>query len=78
MVTLEGLGGQSYTFDIHTPDESAARGLRMDASAGALATIRGTTAGGVGRGVDVTFPVAVPNADGYTTATLTFTRGARP
>jgi glycogen debranching enzyme len=77
-VTLEGLAGQHYTFNVRAPDESAARGLRVDTSAGAAATIRAGTASGVDRGVDVTFPASAPNADGYTTVTLTFTRGARP
>jgi hypothetical protein len=77
VVSLEGLSGQTYTFDVRTPDEPSARSL--DAAAGGGGAVKLLPAAGQARrAVDVTFPPSGANADGYTAATVTFTRSARP
>jgi glycogen debranching enzyme len=78
-VTLEGLSGRQYVFEVRTPDEGAARALEANASSGGsakLPTMTGT--GRARRTVEVTFPSSGANADGYTTTTVTFTRSAKP
>jgi hypothetical protein len=75
VVALEGLSGQAYRFVIHAPDDANARSLRAESTAGSASL---GAASGRGRAVDVTFPATGANADGYTTATVTFTRTVRP
>jgi hypothetical protein len=75
VVALEGLSGQRYRFAIEAPDDASARSLRAESSAG-TATLEPTAAGRE-RTVEVTFPADGANADGYTMATVTFTRTVR-
>ena len=77
IVALEGLSGRQYLFDVHTPDEAFARALDANASAGGSARLS-PAADGAQRTVEVTFPSSGANADGYTTASVTFTRSAKP
>jgi hypothetical protein len=76
-VTLEGLSGQEYAFEVRTPDETSARALEAATSAGGLAKLS-PASGRAQRTVEVTFPSSGANADGYTTAIVTFTRSAKP
>ena len=78
VVSLEGLAGQRYVFSVRAPDEPAARSLRAGASGGGSSTLAPPANGARERTVDVRFPSVGPNADGYTTMTVTFSRGARP
>ena len=78
VVSLEGLARESYVFRVRTPDEGSARSLAVRASDGSRATIAAMPASGAERSVEITFPAAGANADGYTTATLTFDRVSRP
>ena len=77
VVTLEGLSGQQYRFEVCTPDEASARALDASVNRGAAVTLSPAT-GRARRPVAVTFPSSGANADGYTTATVTFTRPAKP
>ena len=77
VVALEGLSGQRYAFKVRAPDDATARALAASASAGATVALASTTTGGE-RILEVTFPTAGANPDGYTMATVTFTRAARP
>jgi hypothetical protein len=76
-VALEGLSGQQYVFEVRTPDEASARALEAATSVGSSARLSLVT-GRAQRMVQVTFPSSGANADGYTTATVTFTRSAKP
>jgi hypothetical protein len=76
-VSLEGLSGQAYTFDVRTPDEASARTLDATASTGASVKLAAATPG-ARRTLEVTFPPSAATADGYTTATVTFTRSSKP
>jgi hypothetical protein len=78
VVSLEGLARQRYVFRVRTPDEGSARSLAVRTSDGSRATIAATAASGAERSVEITFPATGANADGYTTATLTFDRMSRP
>jgi hypothetical protein len=77
ILSLEGLGGQQYSFVVHAPDEATARSLSAAASNGASATLA-ATASGADRSVTITFPTTGTNADGYSMTTVTFARGTRP
>jgi hypothetical protein len=77
VVTLEGLSGQRYGFEVRAPDETSARALDATVSAGGSSKLSPVT-GRARRMVEVTFPSSGANADGYTTGTLTFTRSAKP
>ena len=78
VVALEGLAGQRYSFRVRAPDESTAVALTVESSDGAQAAIAPLRATGRERTVAVTFPTTGANADGYSTAALTFERAARP
>ena len=75
VVSLEGLAGRTYAFRVMAPGVTAARTLAASASTGATVT----AAGGAGaeRVVEVTFPMAGADADGYTAAVVTMS-GRRP
>jgi hypothetical protein len=75
VVALEGLSGQRYWFAIEAPDDASARSLRGESSAG-TAALEPASAGRK-RTVEITFPTDGANADGYTMATVTFTRTMR-
>ena len=77
VVALEGLSGQQYVFEVRAPDEAFARALGATVSAGGSAKLSPVT-GRAQRTVEVTFPSSGANADGYTTATVTSTRSAKP
>jgi glycogen debranching enzyme len=77
VVALEGLGGQQYSFVVHTPDDATARSLSAAASNGASATLF-AGGSGVDRRITITFPTTGTNADGYSMTTVTFARGTRP
>ena len=68
-VAVEGLAGDTYTFEVVAPSDADARLLAVRATAGEAAL--GPADGGRRREVRVTFPSAEPNADGYTRATIT-------
>jgi len=78
VVTIEGLAGRRYRFGIRPPDDSVARSLQVAAGSGAATILGAANTSRMSRMIDVTFPTAGSNADGYTTTTLTFTRGSRP
>lgn len=78
VVAIEGLRGQRYSFRVRAPDESTALALAVESSDGTTAAIAPMRATGTERTVDVTFPSTGANADGYSTATLTFERAPRP
>ena len=71
-VQLEGLAGRAYTFRIGAPSAEIARRLTAHVSAGATATLDLRQANGTSRLVTIIFPVAGANADGYSSATVTF------
>ncbi len=77
VVSLEGLAGHTYAFRIGTPNPMAARELVAEVGGGAAIRARPWTAGAE-RTVDVTFPAAGANADGYTAATVTVRAQGRP
>ena len=74
-VQLEGLAGRAYTFRIGAPSAEIARRLTANVSAGATATLDLRQANGTSRLVTIIFPVAGANADGYSSATATFSSG---
>jgi len=76
VVALEGLSGQRYTFEVLAPDEATARTLDATVSAGGSLKLSPTTER-THRTVEVTFPESGANADGYTTATVTFSHSAK-
>jgi hypothetical protein len=78
VVALEGRAGQRYAFRVRAPDESTAAALAVESGDGAKATIAPMRAPGTERVLEVTFPATGANADGYSTATLTFERASRP
>lgn len=69
---LEGREGRSYRFRLHAPDPGSARGLVARVGMGGRVE-PGRAAGHI-RWVDVTFPAAGGNADGYVAMTLTIGR----
>ncbi|OYV66707.1 MAG: hypothetical protein B7Z72_10870 [Gemmatimonadetes bacterium 21-71-4] len=75
VVSLEGLAGRTYGFRVMAPGVTAARTLAASASAGATVTTAGVA--GAGRMIEVTFPIAGADADGYTAAVVTIS-GRRP
>jgi len=77
VLSLEGLGGQQYSFVVHTPDDPTARSLSAAASNGGSATLA-AAASGIDRSITITFPPTGTNADGYSMTTVTFARGTRP
>jgi len=76
-VALEGLSGERYTFEVRAPDEATTRALDATVSTGGSVRLLPAT-GQAHRTVEVTFPASGGDADGYTTATVTFTRFAKP
>jgi hypothetical protein len=72
-VTLEGLAGQTYRFQLRVPNADPGAALTAAVDVGSVVVL---TAGGAvdDRRVDVTFPAAHPNADGFATVTVAFAR----
>jgi hypothetical protein len=77
VVSLEGLTGARYRFRLRAPEE-ASRALAARASVGATVTLAPSVAGSTERTVEITFPTAGANPDGYTSAMVTFGRAAPP
>ena len=74
-VSMEGLSGRSYTFDVMAPSDDAARALAAASSAGS-AELEPARAGSH-RELRVTFPGAGANSDGYTRVTVVLSRRGR-
>ena len=71
VVALEGLAGRTYRFRLRTPGSS----VNVTAGGGGAAVIGAATTPGQPREVDISFPRAVANGDGYTALTVSFTSG---
>jgi hypothetical protein len=77
VIGLEGLSGQHYTFAVRAPDEAMAAALQATVAASASVQL-GPKKPGMLRTVEVIFPSAGANADGYTKTTLTLTGAPKP
>jgi hypothetical protein len=71
VVSLEGLAGRSYRFRLRAP----AAAVIVTAAATGTATLGAARDPGEPREVDITFPRAGANGDGYTALTVSFTGG---
>lgn len=71
-VKLEGIAGRMYTFRVRVPGAAAARVLTASTSEGARVRLLPGVPGSRERDVEISFPTANPDADGYTSATLSF------
>ena len=74
-VTLEGLAGQRDLFLFSPPDPDGPQRPQIRATGGASATYGRPSIGSRTGFLDVTFPSAGANADGFTTTQLSITRG---
>ena len=77
VIGLEGVSGQHYTFAVRAPDEAMAAALEAPATASASVQL-GPKKPGMLRTVEIIFPSAGANADGYTKTTLTLTGAPKP
>jgi hypothetical protein len=73
VVQLEGIARRAYEFRVGMPSPTST--LRVETSAGASATVERTSSIGSVRHVTIIFPDSGANADGYSTATVTFSAG---
>jgi glycogen debranching enzyme len=74
-VTLEGLAGQRDLFLFSPPDPEGPQRPQIRTTGGATARYGQPSVGSRTGFIDVTFPSAGANADGFTTTQLSFTRG---
>jgi len=75
VVTLEGIAGRTYTFRVRAPERS--RALTVAVAEPAITRVMPGPSPTRDRNVAVTFPSSSPDADGYTSVTLTLSMDRR-